>query len=131
MLKNSSRLLTVTTSSDRLGYCTATRVQTVRQGRMVFYREASSGRKSAWTLVRQLRGPHLRTWAWWSRRSRSAVTAAVSPRSGPVPSLCNGGLGGLPLTDGRESHFAKTRPPKIPLSLERARFHQHDDSPHV
>ena len=28
-----------------------------------FYFAASSGRKSVWTLVRQLRGPHLRTWA--------------------------------------------------------------------
>ncbi len=28
-----------------------------------FYFVASSGRKSVWTLVRQLRGPHLRTWA--------------------------------------------------------------------
>ena len=43
-------------------------------------------RKSVWILVRQLRGPHLRTWAWWSRRSSSAVTAAVSPRSLPQSS---------------------------------------------
>src|SRR5260370_27234006 len=28
-----------------------------------FYFAASSGRQSVWTLVRQLRGPHLRTWA--------------------------------------------------------------------
>ena len=28
-----------------------------------FYFEASSVRKSVWTLVRQLRGPHLSTWA--------------------------------------------------------------------
>ena len=28
-----------------------------------FYFVASSGRKSVWTLVRQLRGPHLSTWA--------------------------------------------------------------------
>ena len=28
-----------------------------------FYLVASSGRKSVWTLVRQLRGPHLSTWA--------------------------------------------------------------------
>jgi hypothetical protein len=28
-----------------------------------FYFAASSGRKSVWTLVRQLRGPHLRTCA--------------------------------------------------------------------
>ena len=30
---------------------------------MEFYLVASSVRKSVWTLVRQLRGPHLRTWA--------------------------------------------------------------------
>jgi hypothetical protein len=28
-----------------------------------FYFVVSSGRKSVWTLVRQLRGPHLSTWA--------------------------------------------------------------------
>jgi hypothetical protein len=37
-------------------------------------------------LVRQLRGPHLRMCAWWRSRSRSAVTAAVSPRSLPQSS---------------------------------------------
>jgi hypothetical protein len=51
-----------------------------------FYRVASSVRKSVWTLVRQLRGPHVKTWAWWSRRSSSAVTAAVSPSSLPQSS---------------------------------------------
>ena len=30
---------------------------------MEFYFVASSVRKSVWTLVRQLRGPHLSTWA--------------------------------------------------------------------
>jgi hypothetical protein len=35
-----------------------------RRPRLVeFYFVAWSGRKSVWTLVRQLRGPHLRTWA--------------------------------------------------------------------
>ena len=38
------------------------------------------------SFVRQLRGPHLRMCAWWSSRSRSAVTAAVSPRSLPQSS---------------------------------------------
>ena len=51
-----------------------------------FYCAAASARKSVWTLVRQLRGPHLRTWAWCSSRSRSAVTAAVSPSSLPQSS---------------------------------------------
>ena len=51
-----------------------------------FYFVASSGRKSVWTFVRQLRGPHFRTWAWYKRRSRSAVTAAVSLRSLPQSS---------------------------------------------
>jgi len=50
------------------------------------YLTAVSVRKSVCTLVRQLRGPHLRTWAWWSKRSSSAVTAAVSPRSLPQSS---------------------------------------------
>ena len=43
-------------------------------------------RTSVCSLVRQLRGPHLSTCAWWRRRSRSAVTAAVSPRSFPQSS---------------------------------------------
>ena len=51
-----------------------------------FYFVASSVRKSVWTFVRQLRGPHFRTWAWCKRRSRSAVTAAVSLRSLPQSS---------------------------------------------
>jgi len=51
-----------------------------------FYSLVASVRKSVWILVRQLRGPDLRTWAWWSNRSRSAVTAAVSPRSLPQSS---------------------------------------------
>src|SRR5712692_5245119 len=48
-----------------------------------FYFVASSARKSVWTLVRQLLGPHLSTCAWCKIRSSSAVTAAVSPRSLP------------------------------------------------
>jgi len=36
--------------------------------------------------VRQLRGPHLRTWAWWRRRSSMAETAATSPSSFPQSS---------------------------------------------
>ena len=35
-----------------------------------FYCVASSVRKSGWTLVRQLRGPHLSTCAWCRSRSR-------------------------------------------------------------
>ena len=39
--------------------------------------------RSPWRRVRQLRGPQVSTCAWWSRRSRKAATAAVSPRSLP------------------------------------------------
>jgi hypothetical protein len=42
--------------------------------------------RSLWSRVRQLRGPQVRTCAWWRRRSRRAVTAAVSPRSLPQSS---------------------------------------------
>jgi len=45
-----------------------------------FYPAAPVWRKSVRTLVRQLRGPHLSTWAWCSKRSRRAVTAAVCDR---------------------------------------------------
>jgi hypothetical protein len=51
-----------------------------------FYFVASSVRKSVCTFVRQLLGPHFKTCAWWRRRSRSAVTAAVSPSSLPQSS---------------------------------------------
>jgi hypothetical protein len=43
----------------------------------------SSVRKSVWTFVRQLRGPHLRMDADGAADSRSAVTVAVSPSSLP------------------------------------------------
>ena len=59
---------------------------TWRARRSEFYRRPSWERKSVCSLVRQLRGPHLSTCAWWRRRSRSAVTAAVSPRSFPQSS---------------------------------------------
>ncbi len=42
--------------------------------------------RSLWSRVRQLRGPQVRTCAWWSRRSSIAATAAVSPRSLPQSS---------------------------------------------
>jgi hypothetical protein len=41
---------------------------------------------SAGNLVLQLRGPHLRIWPWWRRRSSIAVTAALSPSSFPQSS---------------------------------------------
>src|SRR5271167_1376895 len=41
---------------------------------------------SAGNLVLQLRGPHLRIWPWWRRRSSMAVTAALSPSSFPQSS---------------------------------------------
>src|ERR1019366_8723259 len=43
----------------------------------MFYPAASCGGKSV--LVRQLRGPHLSTWPWCSKRSSMALTAAASP----------------------------------------------------
>ena len=45
-----------------------------------------AGAGSLCRRVRQLRGPQVRTCAWWSRRSSIAVTAAVSPRSLPQSS---------------------------------------------
>jgi Glyoxalase-like domain len=55
--------------------------------RVGIYSAASAGCKPArCSRIRQLRGPHLRTRAWWSARSSSAVTAAVSPRSFPQSS---------------------------------------------
>ena len=50
------------------------------------YLMASSVRKSVWTFVRELLGPHLSTCAWWSNRSSSEVTAPVSPSSLPQSS---------------------------------------------
>jgi hypothetical protein len=47
------------------------------------YLVASSTGKASPTLIRQLRGPHLRTWPWWRRRSSMAATAAASPRTLP------------------------------------------------
>src|ERR1035437_10587049 len=44
----------------------------------MFYPAASCGGKSV--LVRQLRGPHLSTCPWCSKRSSMALTAAASPR---------------------------------------------------
>ena len=57
-----------------------------------FYFTASCVGKVVRTLVRQLRGPRLSTWAWWSRRSSSAVTAAVSPSS--LPQVLDGAIRG-------------------------------------
>ena len=50
----------------------------------MFYPAASCGGKSV--LVRQLRGPHLSTWPWCSKRSSMALTAAASPSSLPQSS---------------------------------------------
>ena len=60
-----------------------------RSGRDVMpdYPAALSTCKSASTRARQLRGPHLRTWPWWSMRSSRAATAAVSPSSFPQSSM--------------------------------------------
>ena len=78
------------TSVDGSKPATRGRVKTGHQAadprRVDVYLAASWWRKSPLTLVRQLRGPHLTTWAWCSRRSSSAVTAAVSPSSLPQSS---------------------------------------------
>lgn len=50
------------------------------------YRGGRQSCKSACSFVRQLRGPHLSTWAWWRRRSSIAETAAASPSSLPQSS---------------------------------------------
>src|ERR1017187_2863036 len=55
-----------------------------RPGLRMFYPAASCGGKSV--LVRQLRGPHLSTWPWCSKRSSMALTAAASPSSLPQSS---------------------------------------------
>src|SRR5581483_5600745 len=55
-------------------------------GRGDIYLVASSAGKDSPILVRQLRGPHLRTWPWWSSRSSMAATAAASPRTLPQSS---------------------------------------------
>lgn len=49
-----------------------------------FYPAAASGCNVG--RVRQLRGPHLSTWAWCRRRSSMAATAATSPSSFPQSS---------------------------------------------
>ncbi len=55
-----------------------------RPGLRLFYPAASCGGKSV--LVLQLRGPHLSTWPWCSKRSSIALTAAASPSSLPQSS---------------------------------------------
>src|SRR5271157_24987 len=55
-----------------------------RPGLRLFYPVASCGGKSV--LVRQLRGPHLSTCPWCSKRSSMALTAAASPSSLPQSS---------------------------------------------
>ncbi len=49
-------------------------------------RRGYRGSVAIWSLVRQLRGPHVSTCAWWSSRSRSAVTASMSPSRLPQSS---------------------------------------------
>src|SRR6266849_1913165 len=61
----------------------------VRKKSRLHGRGGSSGFRahcSAGNLVLQLRGPHLRIWPWWRRRSSMAVTAALSPSSFPQSS---------------------------------------------
>ena len=54
---------------------------------MLIYRTASVASKEVLRCVRQLLGPHLRTWEWCSSRSSMAVTAALSPSSRPQSSI--------------------------------------------
>ena len=62
-----------------------------REGSALAFREASFLvalflQSAAAVLVRQLRGPHLSTWPWCSRRSSMALTAATSASSLPQSS---------------------------------------------
>ena len=80
-------LRVLSTSGDRSKPASGGRVKTgqsIQDG--VVYRAIGQDCKSLDSFVRQLRGPHLRTWAWWSSRSSIAVTAAVSPSSLPQSS---------------------------------------------
>src|ERR1700737_3204634 len=70
------------TLSGQLKYSAISQAAETRE----FYFGPSSVRKSGCTLVRQLRGPHLSTCAWCSKRSSNAVIAAVSPSSLPQSS---------------------------------------------
>ncbi len=63
----------------------ASRPETRRRWRTSLGRVSRRSARSG-AEVRQLRGPHVRTCAWWSRRSSKAATAAVSPRSLPQSS---------------------------------------------
>jgi hypothetical protein len=70
--------------ADGLGYHFKSGNGSGRAGLRMFYPAASCGGKSV--LVRQLRGPHLSTWPWCSKRSSMALTAAASPSSLPQSS---------------------------------------------
>src|SRR5208337_214857 len=74
----------VITSKAANGYHFKTGQRSGRPGLRLFYPAASCGGKSV--LVRQLRGPHLSTWPWCSKRSSIALTAAASPSSLPQSS---------------------------------------------
>jgi putative DNA primase/helicase len=58
----------------------------VRDGVLIYW-TVSVVCKEVLEWVRQLLGPHLRTWAWCRRRSSMAVTAALSPSSRPQSSI--------------------------------------------
>ena len=88
----------------------------------MFYPAASCGGKSI--LVRQLRGPHLSTWPWCSKRSSMALTAAASPSSLPQsstgrthrnPRRFQVGAGSF-ATDSGRSLNAPQRPSQSPQS---------------
>ena len=57
-----------------------------REGRALAIKKPFPIYDSVGVLVRQLRGPHLSTWPWCSRRSSMELTAATSPSSLPQSS---------------------------------------------
>ena len=75
------------TSGDRSNPASRGRVKSGQslQDRVV-YLGGHQACKSVCSLVRQLRGPDLRTCAWWRSRSSIALTAAVSPSTLPQSS---------------------------------------------
>ena len=78
-MPNASAIASVITSKAANSYQFKTANGSGRPGLRLFYPAASCGGKSV--LVRQLRGPHLSTCPWCSKRSSMALTAAASPSS--------------------------------------------------
>src|SRR5262245_29858919 len=82
----SDDLLTASVDTSKPASCGQVKTGQWASGRSDIYLIASSAGKASPILVRQLRGPHLRTWPWWRRRSSMAATAAASPSTLPQSS---------------------------------------------